>query len=500
MKITKTLIVSNTLWPAVTQFGVMLISLFILPLFIKNLGTELYGIWVLSGVVSGYANVFDFGFTQGLQKYVAEARAKKDSHELSEVVVSGTGLLFLIGLMLGGGLFFGAGAIVDFFSIQPENQLTAGRLLQISAVFCVISWPLRIVGVVLNACMRMKEASILEAVSGVVQSLIMLGMVLAAKDVVLIKWVSSAMATACSMYGLVLLRKYAPQIRWRLRSFHLHQIRRMHKFSLGMFYAALIGMMSIQVDSLVIGKLLGMTAVTAYAIASKLFTLVQRFSTLTITALMPAVYNLNTGDRGRIVRLLEESIRFRMMVSTFLSFGAILINKFFILHWVGKEYLWTVKWSVLFLCICPFIPLSNISTVLRGCGHVRFVNVFVTVKIIVNLVISILLAPVLGIGGPIVGTAVSFSVLGEPGWFSFLNRKIGCSCRKVYLNMVKIIFCFGISLWFSMLVMRVVPWEMVGVVAAVGFYAVLSAGAGFFILLLPEEREQAFQFFKGLHK
>jgi O-antigen/teichoic acid export membrane protein len=500
MKITRALIISNTLWPAVTQFGVMLISLFILPLFIKNLGAELYGVWVLCGVVSGYANVFDFGFTQGLQKYVAEARAKRDHQELSEVVVSGTGLLLLIGLALGGVLFLGAGAIVEFFSIQPENQLIAQRLLQITALFCVISWPMRIAGVVLNAGMRMKETSIVGAISGVVQSLVMLGMVLAAKDVVLIKWISSAVATGCSMYGLVLLKKYAPEIRWRLRHFQLHQLRRMHKFSMGMFYAALIGMMSIQVDNLVIGKILGMTAITAYVIASKLFTLVQKISALTLTALMPAVYNLNVGDKSRMIRLLEESIRFRMMVSAFFSFGAILINRYFVLHWVGEEYLWTVKWSVLFLLICPFIPLSNISTVLRGCGHVRFVNIFVTFKILVNLIVSVLLSPVLGIGGPIVGTAVSFSILGEPGWFSFLNRKIGCSCKKVYLNTAKIISCFGLSLLLSVVILNVLQWEFVGVVVAAGFYAVLSAVLGFYILLLPEEREPVFEFLKGLRK
>lgn len=476
------------------------INLLVLPLFIKNLGAELYGIWVLSGVVLGYLDVFDFGFTQGLQKYVAEARVKKDDKELSEVVISGGGLLLLIGLLLGGIFWIGAPSIVEFFNIQTEYQQVATSLLKISALFCVVMWPLRIVHVVLNASMRIKELSFLNAFKTGAQSVVILVMVWMAKDVVLIKWVTAGLIAACSAYGLVLLKKYVPEISWSPIHFKYHQLQRMHKFSLGMFYAALIGMMSIQVDNLVIGKILGMTAVTAYAISSKLFTLVQRFSALTLTALMPAVYNLNSEDNSRVIRLLEESIRFRMMVSTFFSFGAILINRFFILHWVGEEYLWTVKWSVLFLCICPFIPLANISTVLRGCNQVRFVNVFVTVKIITNLVVSILLAPVLGIGGPIVGTAVSFSILGEPGWFSFLNRKIGCSCKKVYLNVAKIIFCFGISLLVSMVILKFSPGNLVSILVAAGFYVILSAALGFFLLLQSEERGDAFQFFRGLHK
>ena len=226
MQITKKLIITNTLWSASAQVLVMGINLLVLPLFIKNLGAELYGIWVLSGVVLGYLNVFDFGFTQGLQKYAAEARVAGDQRQLSEVVVSGTCLLFFIGLLLGALFWFSADAVVGFFDIQPENQQVASSLLKISALFCVVMWPLRIVDVVLNASMRIKELSFLNAFKTGVQSLVMLGMVWVAADVVLIKWVSAGLIAACSSFGLVLVKKYVPEIRWNFINFQVRQLKR----------------------------------------------------------------------------------------------------------------------------------------------------------------------------------------------------------------------------------------------------------------------------------
>lgn len=466
----------------------MAINLLVLPLFIKNLGAELYGIWVISNVVLGYLNVFDFGFTQGLQKYVAQARGKGDHQELSEVVVSGVGLLLCIGLLLGGVFFIGAQPIVNFFNIQIENQLIAQRLLQISALFCVIMWPLRIIDVVLNASMRIKELSFLNAFKSGAQSIVMLAMVTAAIDILLIKWVTAVLMAVCSAYGLVLVRKYAPEINWNPIHFKFYQLKRMHRFSLGMFYAAIIGMLSIQVDNLVIGKLIGMAAVTAYTIASTLFKMVQQFSNMVLVALMPTIYNLNVGDKGRLVKLLEESIRFRTMVATFFSFGAILVCRPFTLLWVGNEYLWTVKWALLFLSICPFIPLANISAVLRGCGYIRVVNIFVSFKIITNLILSVVLVSVFGIGGPIIGTVISFTILGEPGWFVFLNKNIGASCSKVYSNIAKTIAIFGVCLLLAMIPMKFIPGMFLGIGISIVCYVVLSVVLGLIFLFSKEER------------
>lgn len=446
MQITKKLIITNTLWSASAQVLVMGINLLVLPLFIKNLGAELYGIWVLSGVVLGYLNVFDFGFTQGLQKYAAEARVEGDQRQLSEVVVSGTCLLFFIGLLLGALFWFSADAVVGFFDIQPENQQVASSLLKISALFCVVMWPLRIVDVVLNASMRIKELSFLNAFKTGVQSLVMLGMVWVAADVVLIKWVSAGLIAACSSFGLVLVKKYVPEIRWNFINFQVRQLKRMHKFSLGMFYITVIGLLATQIDSLIIGKMLGMTAVAAYAVAFKLFQLIQRIAGMLMVAIMPTTFNLNaSADYRRIQKLVDTTSRYRLLLTVPMAYIAILIAPDFIRLWVGESFVEHAIWAQVMCSANLFIGLGVANTVSRAMGHVKETNFIYSIQLVLNVCISIILVPYFGIGGPILGSVIAVILVGDFTMFPLFCRIMGIGWKPTYFMAMRILFVgFGL--------------------------------------------------------
>ncbi len=415
------------------------INLLVLPLFIKNLGAELYGIWVISNVVLGYLNVFDFGFTQGLQKYVAEARVKKDDQELSEVVVTGVGLLLFIGLFLGGIFWVGAPSIVEFFNIQPENQLIATQLLKISALFCVVMWPLRIVDVVLNASMKIKELSFLNAFKTGAQSLVLLGMVYYAADIVSIKWVTAGLMALCSVYGLVLLKKYVPEISWRPSCFKFHQLKRMHKFSLGMFYIAVLGLLTTQIDILIIGKYVGMVAVTSYSVVSKLYQLIQRVTGMLMAAVSPAVYNLHAcADLIRIEKLVHSAVRFRMLLTAPAAYIGILIAPDFIRIWVGEEFVQYAIWAQL-LCVVPlFTGLGVANTVSRSMGRVKEANIIYTAQILLNFSLSLWLVYLFGVGGPIFGTVIAVIVIGDFTMFPFFCRLIGIPWKKTFFMAARI--------------------------------------------------------------
>ena len=432
MQITRKLIISSTLWAAAAKGSVMLINLFVLPLFIKNLGAELYGIWILSGVVLGYAGVFDFGFTQGLQKYVAEARVKKDDQELSEVVVTGLGILSAIGISLGGIIYFSAPAIVGFFSIEAEQTGVALQLLRISALFSVVMWPLRIIDVVLNACMRIKELSLLNGFKSLMQSSIMLVMIFNASDIIQIKWVVSAVVFVFSLYGIVLLRKYIPEITWRLSLFRLAQLIRMQRFSLGMFYISILAMLSVKVDVAIIGKMLSMEMVAVYVIISKPFDVIKQIGGILMGALMPAAYNILPGaSRAEKETLICQAVRYRALILAPFSAVAIWATPSFIALWVGETYLPYAIWAQAFVSIHFFMALASLGNVARAAGAMRLVNLMITVKVFVNLVISVCLVGWLGIGGVIVGMLISNVLFGELSFGCVISRRLGVSFRSI---------------------------------------------------------------------
>lgn len=417
----------------------MLINLLVLPLFIKNLGADLYGIWILSGVILGYAGVFDFGFTQGLQKYVAEARVKKDDQELSEVVVTGLGILSTLGVILGGLIYFGAPVIVRFFNIKPDQVDVALQLIQISALFSLVMWPLRIVDVVLNASMRIKELSLLNAFKAMAQSIIMLVMILCSFEVVAIKWVVSLGVCSVGLYGIVLLKKYVPEVHWRFGNFKFQQLFRMQRFSLGMFYASLITVFAVQIDSVMIGKLLTMTAVTAYAIAAKPYQMIQSLMMLAVRAIQPAAYNLRAKDDSRrLEKLVSEGVRLRSIASIPVCVAAFLCMPQFINVWVGGDYIWLVPWAQCFVLVPVFSCLGVGGQVCStSSSGLVLANLIGTCRTGLNIFISLYLISSLGIGGPILGTIISYALLGSLVMCYVYCRFMKISSRSAYLYFFK---------------------------------------------------------------
>ncbi len=75
--VTRKVLISNTVFVGVGAIVSDLITLFILPRFVTNLGADLYGLWIISKIILGYFNLLDFGFTEGLTRYVADARVKE---------------------------------------------------------------------------------------------------------------------------------------------------------------------------------------------------------------------------------------------------------------------------------------------------------------------------------------------------------------------------------------------------------------------------------------
>ncbi len=69
----KRLFVLNTISNVSFHFLALLIGFFIIPLFVKDLGQELYGIWILSRTIMGYFSLLDMGVSGGIVKYISES-------------------------------------------------------------------------------------------------------------------------------------------------------------------------------------------------------------------------------------------------------------------------------------------------------------------------------------------------------------------------------------------------------------------------------------------
>lgn len=82
-----------------TGHGVpLLVALFAIPLLIRGLGTERFGVLTLIWMMVGYFSLFDLGIGRATTKFVAENIAIRETDALSQLIWTSLGMLFCFGL------------------------------------------------------------------------------------------------------------------------------------------------------------------------------------------------------------------------------------------------------------------------------------------------------------------------------------------------------------------------------------------------------------------
>src|ERR1700688_905973 len=93
------LLARNTLWNLVGNAAPMLVAAICIPLLMKGLGTDRFGVLTLVWAIIGYATLFDFGLGRALTQLVATKLGSGGEHEVPTLVWTSLVLLLLLGML-----------------------------------------------------------------------------------------------------------------------------------------------------------------------------------------------------------------------------------------------------------------------------------------------------------------------------------------------------------------------------------------------------------------
>lgn len=91
------LLVRNALWNLLGQMVPMVVGLVTIPLIIRAMGVERFGVLSLAWVVVGYFSLFDLGIGRALTKLVADKLAANEEHSVAPVAYTSLLLMLLLG-------------------------------------------------------------------------------------------------------------------------------------------------------------------------------------------------------------------------------------------------------------------------------------------------------------------------------------------------------------------------------------------------------------------
>jgi O-antigen/teichoic acid export membrane protein len=474
MTISRRLVISNAVYQGAGSLLIQLVNFFILPLFVRNMGAELYGIWTISFLLIGYFDFFDLGLFSGLQRYVAKAHVKNDIRDLSVTVSSSFFILMGMAVIMGTLILCLNECLLSFFRVGEAIRDDARMLLLVTGVAAFFIWPMKVGDSVLQGTLHIQQASVINTLGGIASSFAMLGMILARCDVVAIRVAVIVITLLSRMAVWVQIWRYFPGVRLTPRLFQWSKIKEMMSFSLGMLVANLIFFLGEKIQPLILGRMLGAGSITSFTILSKAFATIRQYTSMINQTITVTTFNLAAAkDVRRIEMMLDKAVKYRAVLTLPLAIIGILVMPDFLKLWVGIEYAGYAVWAQLLMLVILGSPLAAAHHIAKGCGYIRQVNYVYGLRVLVTLTVTLLTIPKFGVGGAVIGLLASQTVTGDIAVFPYCAKVIGIPGWHIFRSffvMLGVNLLVGLAGFFGLCFVNIETWPRL-----IGFGGVMAA-------------------------
>jgi O-antigen/teichoic acid export membrane protein len=287
-----------------------LLGVGILPLYVRFLGPEAYGLVGLYTTIAVICSLFDAGISASLGRELARANAgEAPGKKTAELVRTAEVLYFAIGLGLGGVIALSAPWIVtkwlNLKHLSPEQATQAVRLM---GLFFVFQWSTGLYLAGLSGLQRQVELNVVTSVGTTVR----------AGGSVAVLWTVSSSVVAFYWWQVCATAVYflacretlwrMPGVERRQAAFKWSVVRRVRRFAGGVTLLSVVAVVSSQLDKIVLARLVPLEAFGYYSFASSVAVGVTVFGQPILSATYPAMIEaLELRDQARLVSLFHRA-------------------------------------------------------------------------------------------------------------------------------------------------------------------------------------------------
>ncbi len=416
-----------------TVFGVT-VGLLTTPLLLRWLGDERLGAFRVATEWMGYAVLLDFGLGGALQVALGRALSTGDRNDVASVIRSGVRRgLYISGLyiVLLLGIAVVAPYLVNGLTVELVGELRVGLLLSL----VVILWaPLVGFRSLADASQRGHITHAALTAQTLLTALLSVGFAAAGfglPGLFLAVAVGNGVSTALLAWDG--LRRY-PEILTRASESEFPVV-----FSGAMFVHNLCGRLSLLSDCIIVGLILGPTAVVVFTLTQRLMLLastqVQSLGSSAWAALTQLHHN---GHKDQFNRRLIQLTRLTVLLGlTFLG-PLVAFNRAFVGLWVGTE---RYGGDGLTLVTLVYVLLQSVVSLwawpIVTTGRVRVLIPPLVVGTVVNLGVSIGCTTAYGVVGPALGSVAQYALVTGVWIAVLLRREFGTPLRSLFAATVQ---------------------------------------------------------------
>lgn len=402
-----------------------LVAFVAIPVLVRGLGADAYGVVVLVGATAGYMAVLDLGLANGVIRYLSVFAAAGHGRAARECILLTVAWAAGVGVLGAGVIWLSAPWLVHtLVKIPGFMSDTAVSAFRVGGMTFVVSMVASVLSLIPQGLLRYDISAWLGGALSVVITGGPALVVAAGYGLLHVMWFGfGAGLIAAIVWGVAgaLLLSAIPADGPPFGEYW----QEFKEFSLASAANRVWSTVAQQTSRLVVGVAGGSAQVAYFQVPSQIAQYLNQLLNKVSTVLLPAGTRLvMNGDHSAVERLYERSSRLFFLVNVAGSGAVIAFSRPLLLHWIGSEYAAT---GALALGILTFTQVVNAATMSASNLNLAFGRPWVNLRFaILNSIISMVLVYPLTLNLGIMGTALAglAGAATVPAFMIYTHRRV----------------------------------------------------------------------------
>lgn len=448
-------IIRNTIYNSIGRIWLMLVILLLTPYILHKLGVQVFAVWSLVFVVANYLGLLDFGIMTSFAKYVAEYHTKKDQESINAVINCGIVFYLAFSLFIIGLALVLRGPIISLLQIpSPIHEESMFAILGMVLVFSINN-TFNIFQAVLIGLQRMdvlNKIMIFASIFNVAGTFFFLEKGFGIKGLVINYGIVSFIIILLNIFfSYRLLPKMRIGFSWVNREI----FTKLFKYGIKMQICNFAAMVYMQADKIILSYFLGLSFVTFYELGQKAANAIRTLPILLLSALVPAVSELEASDdKEKLRELYERGSKYISLMVFPLIFLSVIVAPDLINLWVGDRFsLAILSFQILIIGYGINVLTGMGTSIVRGIGKPEYETRYAVLTLIMQLTLSITLVQIFGFRGILASvliTAVVTALYFLLTFHKLLKQDFKSFARTTYVKpLVVSLIAFAITLGVS---------------------------------------------------
>jgi len=458
------------------QFGLSFVSgIVLIPLILKLIGTQSYGLWLACGDLLAYSAMVDLGVLNVLPWIIAEKDGQNDRGAIGKLIGGGLIISIIIGFfyfIIAMALWHFAATVVNLNASQRETLAGPLFFLIASTAIC---FPLRTFSCVILGLQDVLFSGILGIAQWALNIFLLLFLLLRGYGLYALS-VSAVLPTLIvSLACLVRVKWIAPDLLKNWARPSLRGLFSLMKEGLGAWLGNFGWRLAAASNSIIIVTIGSPEMAVAYACTAKMGEILMQMSwQLSDSGLLGLAQLSGEGKIERVREVILSMMRLLLITSGGVAIIIVMINPHFVSLWVGQEkfggYALNILLAVgiigLSLTHGLIVPTSVLGSRLEA-------GLLTLVQGIVYAALAILLGHFWGLAGIGAAGAIVTFLLAIPVGMKLLQRRVNILPLDLWRHALipwldKIVFPLAAGIAFGTLIPLKTIWPLIPAAPALG--------------------------------